>query len=252
MCWNSPVQFSLVQLSSAMTEDQGPRLRIDIVTIFPEMVECFFSAGVIAAARERGLILIKAHNLRDYAFDKHKQVDDRPYGGGPGMVLKPEPFFRAVEAIRAELPEKAHPRVIRLSARGKVFTQKIANELAKERYLILLCGRYEGIDERVASIVTDELSIGDFVLSGGEIAAAAVAEAVARLVPGVVGDYEAVRDDSFQEEGLLGAPQYTRPPRYRGLAVPEVLLSGNHEQIERFRRERRLEKTARERPELLR
>ena len=227
-------------------------MRIDILTIFPEMLEGFFAQGVIAQARERGLIEIFLHNLRDFTHDKHRQVDDRPYGGGPGMVLKPEPFFRAVEAIRAELPEGAQPRVIRLTARGRVFNQEVAKELARERYLILLCGRYEGIDERVTSIVTDELSLGDFVLSGGEVAAAAIAEAVARLVPGVVGDYEAVRDDSFQEENLLGAPQYTRPPRYRGLAVPQVLLSGNHEEIERFRRERRLERTARERPELLR
>jgi tRNA (guanine37-N1)-methyltransferase len=226
-------------------------MRIDILTIFPEMLEGFFSQGVIAQARERGLIEIDLHDLRDFAYDKHKQVDDRPYGGGPGMVLKPEPFFRGVEAIRAGLPSGAEPRVILLSAGGRLFTQRVAKELAKEEYLILLCGRYEGVDERVLEITTDELSIGDFVLSGGEIAAAAVAEAVARLVPGVVGDYESVKSDSFYDENLLGPPQYTRPPIYRGLAVPEVLLSGDHQRVEEFRRQKRWEKTARNRPDLL-
>ncbi|MFQ6117333.1 MAG: tRNA (guanosine(37)-N1)-methyltransferase TrmD [Candidatus Bipolaricaulia bacterium] len=226
-------------------------MRIDILTIFPEMLEGFFAQGVIAQARERGLIEIFLHNLRDFTRDKHRQVDDRPYGGGPGMVLKPEPFFRGVEAIRAELPQGAEPRVILLSAGGRLFTQRVAKELAKEENLILLCGRYEGVDERVLEIATDELSIGDFVLSGGEIAAAAVAEAVARLVPGVVGDYESVKHDSFYDEDLLGPPQYTRPPVYRGLKVPEVLLSGNHQEVEEFRRQKRLEKTARNRPDLL-
>ena len=226
-------------------------MRIDILTIFPEMLAGFFSQGVIAQARERGLIAIELHNLRDFVYDKHRQVDDRPYGGGPGMVLKPEPFFRGVEAVRAELPAEAKPRVILLSAGGRLFNQQMAKELAKEEYLILLCGRYEGVDERVVQITTDELSIGDFVLSGGEIAAAAVTEAVARLVPGVVGDYESVKGDSFYEENLLGPPQYTRPPVYRGLAVPEILLSGNHQEVEEFRRQKRWEKTARNRPDLL-
>ena len=226
-------------------------MRIDILTIFPEMLEGFFAAGVIGQARERGLIEINVHDLRDFAYDKHRTVDDRPYGGGPGMVLKPEPFFRGVEALRAQLPPGSTPRVILLSARGKLFNQKMAKELAKEEFLILLCGRYEGVDERVLHITTDELSIGDFVLSGGEIAAAAVAEAVARLVPGVIGDYESVKHDSFHDEDLLGPPQYTRPPVYRGLAVPEVLLSGDHEEIEEFRRQKRLEKTAKNRPDLL-
>jgi len=227
-------------------------MRIDILTIFPEMLEGFFAQGVIAQARERGLIEIFLHNLRDFTHDKHRQVDDRPYGGGPGMVLKPEPFFRGVEAIRAELPQGVEPRVILLSAGGRLFTQKMAKELAQEENLILLCGRYEGVDERVLEIVTDELSIGDFVLSGGEIAAAAVAEAVARLVPGVVGSFESVKHDSFYDENLLGPPQYTRPPLYRGLAVPEVLLSGDHQEVEEFRRQKRWEKTAKNRPDLLR
>ncbi len=226
-------------------------MRIDILTIFPEMLAGFFSAGVIAQAREQGLIEIRLHGLRDFAPDKHKQVDDRPYGGGPGMVLKPEPFFRGVEALRAQLPPGAEPRVILLSASGKLFTQKIAKELIKEEELILLCGRYEGVDERVLQITTDELSIGNFVLSGGEIAAAAVAEAVARLLPGVVGCEQSVKNDSFYEEDLLGPPQWTRPPAYRGLKVPEVLLTGDHQEIEEFRRQKRLEKTAKNRPDLL-
>jgi tRNA (guanine37-N1)-methyltransferase len=226
-------------------------MRIDILTIFPEMLEGFFAQGVVAQACERGLIKIKIHNLRDFTHDKHKQVDDRPYGGGPGMVLKPGPFFRGVEALRAQLPQGAEPRVVLLAAGGRLFTQKMAKELAEEDFLILLCGRYEGVDERVLSIVDLELSIGDFVLSGGEIAAAAVAEAVARLVPGVVGDYESVKHDSFYDENLLGPSQWTRPPVYRGLKVPQVLLSGNHQEVEEFRRQKRWEKTARNRPDLL-
>lgn len=226
-------------------------MRIDILTIFPAMLEGFFSAGVIAQARERGLIEIHLHDLRDFTEDRHRQVDDRPYGGGPGMVLKPEPFFRGVEHIRAQLPAGAAPRVILLSASGRLFTQEVAKALAREKNLILLCGRYEGVDERVLEICTDELSIGEFVLSGGEVAAAALAEAVSRLVPGVVGDYESVRGDAFYEEDLVGPPQWTRPPLFRGLAVPQVLLTGNHEEIEEFRRQKRLEKTARNRPDLL-
>ncbi|MGQ9478221.1 MAG: tRNA (guanosine(37)-N1)-methyltransferase TrmD [Candidatus Bipolaricaulia bacterium] len=225
-------------------------MRIDILTIFPEMLEGFFSSGLIGQAREKGLISINLHNLRDFTTDKHRTVDDRPYGGGPGMVLKPEPFFRGVEAIKAQFPT-TRPRVILLSASGRLFTQELAKELAGEEHLILLCGRYEGVDERVLEICTDELSIGDFVLSGGELAAAVVAEAVARLVPGVVGDYESVKDDAFYEENLVGPPQWTRPPVFRGLKVPEVLLTGDHREIAEFRRQKRLEKTAKNRPDLL-
>jgi tRNA (guanine37-N1)-methyltransferase len=224
-------------------------MRIDIVTIFPKMLSGFFDAGVIGAARQAGIIQIHIHDLRDFTTDKHRQVDDRPYGGGPGMVLKPEPFFRAVECIKSQLT--VAPRVILLSAQGKLFTQQIAKELAQERAIILLCGRYEGVDERVVSICTDELSIGDYVLSGGEAAAAVVAECVARLVPGVVGKHESVEHDSFYTERLLGPPQYTRPPEFRGLRVPEVLLSGDHKKIEEFRRRAALEKTLKNRPDLL-
>lgn len=230
-------------------------MRIDIVTIFPEMLRGFFEYGILKSAQDQGLIQIKLHNLRDFTTDRHKTVDDRPYGGGPGMVLKPEPFFCAVDSIKEELAleEKAKTkiRVILLSAQGKLFGEKLALELAQENFLILLCGRYEGVDERVLEIATDELSIGDFVLSGGEIAAAAVVEAVCRLIPGVVGDYESIKQDSFYEKDLLGPPQYTRPPEFRGLKVPEVLLSGDHKKIEEFRKEKALEKTSKNRPDLL-
>ncbi|MCS6936670.1 MAG: tRNA (guanosine(37)-N1)-methyltransferase TrmD [Candidatus Bipolaricaulota bacterium] len=224
-------------------------MRIDIVTIFPQMLEGFFSLGVIGQARQDGIVQIHLHDLRAFTTDKHRQVDDRPYGGGPGMVLKPEPFFRAVRHIKSQLA--VEPRVILLSAQGRLFTQKMARELAQAPALILLCGRYEGVDERVLHICTDEISIGDYVLSGGEVAAAVVAEAVARLVPGVVGRQESLEQDSFSEEGLLGPPQYTRPPEFEGLKVPEVLLTGDHRRIEEFRRRAALEKTLKNRPDLL-
>jgi tRNA (guanine37-N1)-methyltransferase len=224
-------------------------MRIEIVTIFPEMLRGFFDYGVIAQARAAGLLDLRFHDLRDFALDKHRQVDDRPYGGGPGMVLKPEPLFRAVEFLKSQL--EADPRVLLMSAQGKLFAQETARRLAQERALIILCGRYEGVDERVLEIVTDELSIGDYVLSGGELPAAVLVEAVCRLVPGVVGKQESVEHDSFYAGNLLGAPQYTRPPEFRGLTVPEVLLTGNHEQIQRWRERAALEKTLKNRPELL-
>jgi len=228
-------------------------MRIDILTIFPEMLRGFFDVGLLKSAQERGLIEIYLHNLRDFTTDKHKIVDDRPYGGGPGMVMKVEPFFRGVEFIKQQCASKriSKHRVILLSAQGKLFTQELAKELALERSLILLCGRYEGVDERVTHLITDELSIGDYVLSGGEIAAAAITEAVCRLIPGVVGDYESITHDSFYKENLLGPPQYTRPYEFMGLKVPDVLLSGDHKKIEEFRREKALEKTAKNRPDLL-
>ena len=223
-------------------------MRIDIVTLFPELVEPYFQGGLLRAAIERGVLEIYTHPLRDFAEGKHKQVDDRPYGGGPGMVLKPEPFFRAVEHIRSE--HKGEPRVIVLSAAGRLFTQDLARELAREEGLILLCGRYQGIDERVLSIATDEISIGDYVLSGGELPALVITEAVGRLVPGVVGNLDSLEADSFAHPYLVGPPQYTRPPEFRGLKVPEVLLSGDHQAIERWRFQQALEKTRRNRPDL--
>lgn len=224
-------------------------MRVDIITLFPELIAPYFEDGLLKTARDRGILEIHLHQLRDYTTDKHRQVDDRPYGGGPGMVLKAEPFFRAVEAIQKGL--QAKPRVILLSARGRLFTQALAKELAKEECLILLCGRYQGIDERVTALATDEISIGDYVLSGGELPALVLTEAVCRLVPGVVGNLESLEADSFAQEGLLGPPQYTRPLNFRGMTVPEVLLSGDHEAIERWRREQSLEKTRKNRPDLL-
>ncbi|MFQ5794537.1 MAG: tRNA (guanosine(37)-N1)-methyltransferase TrmD [Candidatus Bipolaricaulia bacterium] len=225
------------------------RLRIDILTLFPEMLIGFFSMGGLARAQQCGLIEIHLHHLREFATGKHRQVDDRPYGGGPGMVLKAEPFFRGVEHIKDQVP--GTPRVILFTSRGRRFNQTLAKELAQEGHLILLCGRYQGVDERVTQIVTDEISIGDFVLSGGEAATAAVVEATARLIPGVVGNCESVTRDSFYAESMLGPPQYTRPQHFRDYEVPEVLLSGDHARIEAFRREKAREKTRRNRPDLL-
>lgn len=224
-------------------------MRVDIVTLFPELIEPYFEGGLLKTARERGVLEIHFHQLRDYTTDKHHQVDDRPYGGGPGMVLKPEPFFDAVEGIQKELPAKA--RVILLSARGRLFTQVLAREFSTESFLILLCGRYQEIDERVATLASDEISIGDYVLSGGELPALVVAETICRLVPGVVGNLESLEADSFAQQGLLGPPQYTRPPDFRGMKVPDVLLSGDHAAIERWRWEKAVEKTRRNRPDLL-
>lgn len=223
-------------------------MRIDIVTLFPELIEPYFQGGLLRAAIERGVLEIYTHQLRDFTEDKHKQVDDRPYGGGPGMVLKPEPFFRAVERVREE--HRGEPRVIVLSAAGKLFTQDLARELARAEGLILLCGRYQGIDERVLHIATDEVSIGDYVLSGGELPALVITEAVGRLVPGVVGNLDSLEADSFTHPHLVGPPQYTRPPEFQGLKVPEVLLSGDHQAIERWRFQQALEKTRRNRPDL--
>jgi len=224
-------------------------MRLDIVTIFPEMLRGFFEFGVIGQAVNEKLLDIRLHDLRDFTFDKHRQVDDRPYGGGPGMLLKPEPLFRAVHSIKSQLATQ--PRVVLMSAQGKLFTQNLAKALAQEKSLILLCGRYEGVDERVLTLVTDELSIGDYVLSGGELPAVVMAETVARLVPGVVGKIESVEHDSFYRDHLLGAPQYTRPPEFEGLKVPEILLTGNHQQIEKWRERAALEKTLKNRPDLL-
>jgi len=206
-------------------------LRFDVVTIFPEIFEPVFRAGVVGRAIDRGLLALRAHDLREHTHDRHRQVDDIPYGGGPGMVLKPEPLFEAIEAIRAE----NRGPVILLEPWGEPFTQQIARELAAEPGLVIVCGRYEGIDDRVREKLADrEISIGDYVLSGGEIPAMVVIDAVSRLLPGVLGDEESLSGDSFTAD-LLGHPQYTRPAEFRGLRVPEVLLSGNHREIEAWR-----------------
>ena len=222
-------------------------MRFDIITIFPEMFTGIFSGGVVKRALDRGRIRIVVHDLRDFTEDKHRQVDDRPFGGLEGMVLKPEPIFRAVEAVR----EDGGGRVCLLSPQGRALDARLARELADERQVILICGRYEGVDERVAEhLADDEISIGDYVLSGGELAAAVVVDAAARFVPGVVGKEGSVRNDSFAG-GLLDYPQYTRPREFRGMKVPQVLFSGDHKKIERWRRKKALEKTARRRPDLV-
>ena len=206
-------------------------LRLDVVSLFPEVFEPVFRAGVVGRAIARGLIELRAHDLREHTHDRHRQVDDVPYGGGPGMVLKPEPLFEAIEAIRTENPGP----VILMEPWGEPFTQQVARELASEPGLVIVCGRYEGIDDRVRESLADrEISIGDYVLSGGELPAMVVIDAVSRLVPGVLGDEESLAGDSFTAD-LLGHPQYTRPAEYRGLRVPEVLLSGNHREIEAWR-----------------
>jgi tRNA (guanine37-N1)-methyltransferase len=230
-------------------------LRFDIITIFPEYFSEVIDCGIVRRARNAGLVEIVAHDLRQWTTDKHHVVDDRPFGGGDGMVLKPEPIFAAVEALtgasrKEDLP--AGVRVMLLSAQGETFSQPLARELSQSSSrVVLLCGRYEGVDERVAAaLVTDEISIGDYVLSGGEPAAMVVIDSVVRLIPGALGSETSAVNESFSE-GLLDYPQYTRPPDFRGMKVPEVLLSGNHAEIERWRREAALEKTRRKRPDLL-
>ena len=229
-------------------------MQIDILTLFPQMFQSPFSASIFQRAIDRKLVEVKIHQIRDHTHDKHHTADDYPYGGGAGMVLKPEPIFEAVEAIKSELDPgeegKALP-IILLTPRGRLFSQQIALELSKYPHLVLICGHYEGVDERVSEhLVTDEISIGDYVLSGGELAAMVVVDAVVRLVPGVLGSEASAQDDSHAA-GLLEHSQYTRPPVYRGWAVPEVLLSGNHAQIAQWRREQAITRTAQHRPELL-
>jgi tRNA (guanine37-N1)-methyltransferase len=223
-----------------------------IVTIFPEFFSGPFDHGVVRRAETAGRLEIRIHDLRNWTYDRHRTVDDRPFGGGEGMLLKPEPVFEAVEAI---LPDRnAQHRVVLLSAQGRRFSQAIAREFSRLDELLLVCGRYEGVDERVAEfLVDDEVSIGDFVLSGGEIAAAVIVDAVARLLPGVLGNEDSSRNESFSEgnEGLLDCPQYTRPAEFRGWKVPDILLGGNHEEIRRWRRAAAREKTERLRPDLI-
>ena len=229
-------------------------MKFHLLTIFPEFFAGFLENGVVARARNSGLLDIQAWNLRNWTFDRHKTVDDRPFGGGEGMLLKPEPLFLATEAI---LPERnSRTRVILLSAQGARFDQAAARRLAQYDELLLICGRYEGVDERVAERLADEeLSIGDYVLSGGELAAAVIVDCVARLLPGVLGNQDSTQFESFEasghEPGVLDCPQYTRPAQFRGWPVPEVLLGGNHEEIRRWRRRAAFEKTARLRPDLI-
>jgi tRNA (guanine37-N1)-methyltransferase len=227
-------------------------MRIDILTLFPQMFEAPFSFGIFKRAIDNGLVSLNLINIRDYTHDKHHTADDYPYGGGAGMVLKPEPIFEAVEAIKAGLDkEEGELPVILLSPQGRLFSHKIAREISQHRHIVLICGHYEGIDERVMEhVATDTISIGDYVLTGGEVPAMVVADAVLRLVPGVLGSEESPLDDSHAS-GLLEYPQYTRPAEYRGWSVPEILLSGNHAQIAKWRREQIIRRTLEKRPELL-
>lgn len=224
-------------------------MKFDIVTIFPGMVAGPLAEGIVGRAIGRGLLDVRVHDLRDFTTDKHRVVDDMPFGGGPGMVLKPEPLFRAVEQIRAERGEPG--AVIVTSPDGERFSHRHAERLAGLGHIAILCGRYEGVDERVRShLATEAISIGDYVLSGGELPALVIVDAVARLVPGVVGDEQSVARDSFAR-GLLDFPQYTRPADFRGMVVPPVLLSGHHKEIERWRRREVLARTLERRPDLL-
>jgi len=229
-------------------------LRVDIITIFPDYFREVFEYGIVRRACAASLVEIKAHDLRSWTSDKHKVVDDRPFGGGDGMVLKPEPIFAAVESLtgaRRRADVSSGKRVVLLSPQGKQFTQSMAAEFAQSEQLVLICGRYEGVDERVAdALVTDEVSIGDYVLSGGEPAALIVVDAVVRLIPGALGSETSATTESFSD-GLLDYPHYTRPPDFEGMHVPDVLLTGHHAEIERWRQEAAEEKTRRNRPDLL-
>lgn len=221
-------------------------MKIDVLTLFPAMFSGPFDESIVRRAVDKGLLELGIHNIRDWAEGKHRMVDDYPYGGGAGMVMKPGPVFSAVEAVRRE-----SARVVLMSAQGRVFDQKMAVSLARESHLVLLCGHYEGFDERVIDhLVDDEISIGDYVLTGGELAAMVVSDAVVRLIPGVLGADESSQEESFQE-GLLEYPHYTRPPEFRGWKAPEILLSGNHAKIAEWRRQQSLLRTLRRRPELL-
>lgn len=222
-------------------------MKIHVLSLFPEMFEGVFGASILKKAQEKGAVDLAVSDIRAFSENKHKQVDDYPYGGGAGMVLKPEPMFKAVETIT----EGRKPRVILMCPQGERFTQKKAEELAKEEDLVFLCGHYEGYDERIRThLVTDEISIGDFVLTGGELPAMTVIDAVVRLLPGVLGQADSHIQDSFST-GLLEHPHYTRPADFRGLTVPDVLLSGNHAKIEEWRTEQSLKRTLERRPDLL-
>ena len=221
-------------------------MKIDVLTLFPRIFEGPLDESILKRARERGLVEVTVHNLRDFTHDKHRVVDDRPYGGGPGMLMKPEPIFEAVEKLRG-----TDTCVVLMTPQGTPFTQQQAQELARKSHLLIICGHYEGVDERVReALVHEEISIGDYVLTNGAIAAAVMVDAVVRLVPGTLGDENSASDDSFTD-GLLEGPQYTRPPEFRGMQVPEVLLSGDHGAVAKWRKEQGRLRTQQRRPDLL-
>jgi len=223
-------------------------MRFDIISLFPEVFPPYLNTSILKRAQEAGMLEVRTHNIRDWATDKHHTTDDTPYGGGGGMVMKPEPIFSAVESVLGSPPECP---LILMSPQGRPFTQKIAFELAEQEHLALLCGRYESLDERIREhLVTDSISIGDYVLTGGELPALVLIDAITRLLPGVLGDPEAATDDSHAT-GLLEYPHYTRPPEFRGWGVPDVLLSGNHAEVERWRRQESLRRTLQHRPDLI-
>ena len=258
---------------SSVVKVLGSQMKADIVTIFPDFFRGPLDYGITRRAAEMGLVKIEVHDLREFTHDRHRTVDDRPFGGGEGMVLKPEPIFDCLEKMQVAPREQrvssaAKESVIVLSAQGQRFTQQVASELASLDRIVLICGRYEGVDERVSEFLADrELSIGDYVLSGGELGAAVIMEAVTRLLPGAVGNEASTRQESFTSHvsagesdgpdstcgsgGLLDYPHYTRPAEFRGMAVPEVLINGNHQEIRRWRREQALKKTLRNRPDLM-
>ena len=231
-------------------------MTIDVITIFPEMFDCVFEAGILGRAQARELLQVNIHDLRDYTQDKHRSVDDYPYGGGSGMIMKPEPIFNAVESLKIEADcvlEKiqSSSRIIFLTPQGETLTQRKIESLSLEPHLILVCGRYKGVDERVReNLITDEISIGDYVLSGGEIPAMVLIDAIARVIPGTLSDYESAQYDSFADE-ILDCPHYTRPAEFKGMKVPDVLLSGNYELIKKWRRQQSLKRTYNRRPGLL-
>ena len=220
-------------------------MKIDVLTLFPEMFVGPLDFSMVKRARDLGILDLRVVNLRDYTHDRHKTVDDKPFGGGPGMLLKPEPIFEAVESLADETM-----RVVMLTPVGRKFDQQIARELAQQRHLLLLCGAYEGFDERIRTLAQDEISIGDFVLTNGALPAMVMVDAITRLLPGVLGDEQSSQDESFSH-GTLEYPHYTRPTEFRGMKVPEILLSGNHAEIEKWRREQAKLRTKERRPDLL-
>src|SRR6266516_5000265 len=232
-------------------------MQIDILTLFPEICRAPLSESMMKRARENGIVDLRIHNLRDWTKDKHHIVDDAPFGGGEGMVMKPEPIFAAVEKLRGQIGEKSkienrQSKIILMSPAGHRFDQQMATQLSQESHLIIVCGHYEGVDHRVIEhLIDEEISIGDYVLTNGAIAAVVLVDAIVRLIPGVLGDEQSAHDDSFRE-GLLEAPQYTRPADFRGWKVPEILLSGNHGEIAKWRKEQARKRTRENRPDLLR
>jgi len=229
-------------------------MKFEVFTLLPEVFPPYLESSILQRARQRGLIDVQVHNIRDYTHDRHHTTDDTPYGGGGGMVMKPEPVFEAVESVLGFDPNQTQPPpvpIILLTPQGRVFTQRVAEELSAHEQIALLCGRYEGVDERIREhLVTDEISIGDYVLTGGELPALMIIDAVSRLIPGVLGDPTGAEDDSHSM-GLLEYPHYTRPPEFRGWQVPEILLSGDHGKIEKWRREQALSRTFKKRPDMI-